>query len=277
VSEVLNGHKAPSPDAAARIARVMGADDNTVTRARRHAEYWQQHRRETTQARLAGESGRVAQIRHQLVNPDVSITIGEGDLFDQDTHIAVGFSDTFDTSITGNQIINATSLQGQLLTREYHGDEALLDAELAAALAPVSVASVESRADKPHGKLPRYPLGTVAVLGPPDRLIFAVAYGRMGNDLIVRSSTDDMWYCYTRLWEAAYRHGQRGALSVPLMGAGLARVDTLGRSNLTQLILLSFLAYSRARIICHELRILMRPSDIQRIDTASLQVFLRTL
>jgi transcriptional regulator with XRE-family HTH domain len=35
VSEVLRGWKAPSPDAAARIAQVLGADDMTVRRARR--------------------------------------------------------------------------------------------------------------------------------------------------------------------------------------------------------------------------------------------------
>jgi hypothetical protein len=38
VSEVLRGWKAPSPDAAARIAHVLGADDATVRRARRRAE-----------------------------------------------------------------------------------------------------------------------------------------------------------------------------------------------------------------------------------------------
>jgi hypothetical protein len=38
VSEVLRGWKAPSPDAAARIAHVLGADDMTVRRARRRAE-----------------------------------------------------------------------------------------------------------------------------------------------------------------------------------------------------------------------------------------------
>lgn len=38
VSEVLRGWKAPSPDAAGRIAQALGADDNTVRRARRRAE-----------------------------------------------------------------------------------------------------------------------------------------------------------------------------------------------------------------------------------------------
>jgi transcriptional regulator with XRE-family HTH domain len=38
ISEVLRGWKAPSPDAAARIAHALGANDTTVRRARRRAE-----------------------------------------------------------------------------------------------------------------------------------------------------------------------------------------------------------------------------------------------
>jgi len=38
ISEVLRGWKAPSPDAAGRIALALGADQRTVKRARRRAE-----------------------------------------------------------------------------------------------------------------------------------------------------------------------------------------------------------------------------------------------
>jgi transcriptional regulator with XRE-family HTH domain len=38
VSEVLRGFKAPSPDAAVRIAQALGADDRTVRRVRRRTE-----------------------------------------------------------------------------------------------------------------------------------------------------------------------------------------------------------------------------------------------
>jgi len=216
-------------------------------------------------------------VHHQSSNPDVAIDIIAGSLFNQDTHIAVGFSDTFDTSIADDRIIHSSSVQGQLLRQVYRGDQDRLDAELGAALAGVSPVFVESRYDKPHGKLARYPLGTVAVLGEPRRLIFAVAYGRMGNDLVAHAPVEDLWNCYTKLWEAAYRHGQRGALSVPLMGSGLARIDTLDRGNLLRLILLSFVAYSRLRLICHELRIVISPNDLQRVNLAGLRDFLQTL
>jgi Domain of unknown function (DUF6430) len=216
-------------------------------------------------------------IRHQLSSLDVSIDIVEGDLLDQDTHLAVGFSDTFDTSVADNRVIHSSSVQGQLLHRVYHDDQDRLDEQLAVALMNISPVSVESRHDKPYGKLARYPLGTVAVLGEPRRLIFAVAYTRMGNDLVAHAPVADLWSCFTQLWEAVYRHGQRGALSVPLMGSGLARIDTLDRGNLLRLILLSFVSYSRLRLICHELRIVISPGDIHRVDLAGLRDFLDTL
>jgi transcriptional regulator with XRE-family HTH domain len=285
ISEVLGGRKAPSPDAAATIAQVLGADGSTVIRARRHAEDWQQLRRyaqkdrdgDGPQADRSAADLRRAPIRHQLRNPDIGITILAGDLLDQETHIAVGFSDTFDTSVTDDQIIDSTSLQGQLLLREFNGDERQLDEQLAAALANFSPVAVEDRRDKPHGKLSRYALGTVAVLGSPQRLIFALAYGRMGNDLIVCAPVGELWQSYARLWDAVYRHGQRRALSIPLMGGGLARVEGLNRNNLLQLILLSFVAFSRQRLICHELRIVIHPEHVDWIDQVTLTAFCRSL
>jgi transcriptional regulator with XRE-family HTH domain len=276
VSEVLRGWKAPSPDAAARIASVLGADESTVSRARRRAEDLKEWKRDNSRNRPRAADPSQP-VRHQLTSPDVEINVVVGNLFDQDTHLAVGFSDTFDTSVEDNRIIHSASLQGQLLHQVYQGDEDRLDEQLAVALTGISPVSVESRRDKPYGKLARYPLGTVAVLGEPRRLIFAVAYGRMGNDLVARAPVEDLWHCYTSLWDAVYRRGQRDALAVPLMGSGLARIDTLDRGNLLRLILLSFVAYSRLRIICRELRIVIAPEDLRRVDLASLGTFLQTL
>jgi Domain of unknown function (DUF6430) len=199
-------------------------------------------------------------IGHQLRNPDVLLSVVVGDLFAQETHLAVGFSDTFDTSIAHDRIIHSSSVQGQLLQRIFAGDQQRLDRQLAAAL-----------------KLTRYPIGTVAVLGQPQRLVFAVAYGCMGNDLVVRAPVEDLWYCFHQLWDAVYSRGQRGALSIPLMGSGLARTDSLDRENLLRLILLSFVSYSRIRLVCRELRVVIRPEDVGRVDLVSLREFLHTL
>lgn len=214
-------------------------------------------------------------LRHRMTTANITLNIVVGDLFAQDTHIVIGFSDTFDTSVAGEQIINSSSLQGQLLHRLYVDDQQRLDTELAAALSAAKPAGKESRADKPYGKLARYPIGTVAVLGKPQRLIFAVAYGRMGNDMVARSPVKDLWYCFNELWEAVYLKGQRGPVSVPLMGTGLARINSLDPENLLRLILLSFVSYSRTELVSQELRIVIQPADATRVDLLSLREFLR--
>ena len=51
ISEVLRGWKAPSPDAAGRIAQALGADDNTIRRARRWAEDLRESKRARSRSR----------------------------------------------------------------------------------------------------------------------------------------------------------------------------------------------------------------------------------
>jgi hypothetical protein len=94
--------------------------------------------------------------------------------------------------------------------------------------------------------------------------------------MVARSSVDDLWCCLNQLWGAIYQKGQRGPVSIPLMGSGLARIDSLDHEDMLRLILLSFVAYSRARLICHELRIVIRPEDVARIDLIRVREFFRT-
>jgi hypothetical protein len=209
--------------------------------------------------------------------PAMTVTVERGDLFDADSHLVVGFSDTFDTTVDGRGVISSASVQGQLLDRLYHGDKRRLDQELGSALARVPAASAESRQDKARGKLNRYAIGTVAVLGAKPRLVFAVAYSRLGNDLVARSSVEDLWYSLNRLWDAVYRHAEHESVAMPLIGAGLSRLDFLDEESILRLILLSFVTRSRERRLCRDLRIVIRPETLERIDLHEVGAFLRTL
>lgn len=215
-------------------------------------------------------------VRHTYRNPDMTVVVTVGDLFDQDTHLVVGFSDTFDTATGQDAIVSPASVQGQLVSRLYGGDERSLDRELASALHETAPSSRERRTDKRRGKLKRYPLGTVAVLGARPRLVFAVAYSRMGNDQVARSSVDDLWRSLDRLWDAVQRHGQQEAVAMPLVGSGLARLDFLDHETLLRLTLLSFLARSRERRVCRELRIVLWPADLSKVNLPEAAAFLRT-
>jgi hypothetical protein len=228
---------------------------------------------------LAWATGRAyprTKITRHFAHPDTSVRVEVGDLFEQDTHLVVGFTDTFDTDVAGGRIISGSSIQGQLVHRRYAGDHRRLDQELVPSLRRTSPASTERPGDK-QGKRTRYPLGTVAVIGDPGRLIFAVAYSRMGNDLVPRSSVSAIWTSLERLWVAIYERAERRTVSLPVIGSGLARIDALDREALLKLIVISFLAHSRETPISHELRIVIHPDDLHTIDLLEINAFLRAL
>lgn len=210
-------------------------------------------------------------------HPDIRVRVRVGDLFDESDHMVVGFSDTFDTDTSGDVVISRWSLQGQLLDRLYRGDRDQLDRELTAALAPITPASVESDAEKPLGKRERYPIGTVATLQQADRMIFCCAYSRLGNDLVARSSMDDMWVSLGRLWEAIAARGGRQPVAMPLVGSELARIDAMSRENLLRMILLSFVCSSNMKVVTRELTLVIHPKDLAKVDMVELEAFLRSL
>lgn len=216
-------------------------------------------------------------VRQEFRHPDMAVVVEEGDLFEQGAHLVVGFCDTFDTDPAGGVLINESSVQAQLLLRRYQGDVRRLDAELSAALGGIAPVAREEREHKPLGKTDRYPIGTVAVLGERPRLVFASAYSHLGNDYVANSSVQELWFSLNRLWDAVHRHAQRECVAMPLIGSGLARMDYLDQESLLRLILLSFVARSREGAICRELRVVVRPADLGRINMPEVAAFLRTL
>jgi len=209
--------------------------------------------------------------------PDMTVSVVVGDLFDQDAHLIVGFSDTFDTDITDNVVISAKSVLGQMLQRVYGGDRERLDAELVGALTEEKVESVEPEEAKRGGKRSRYAIGTVVVLGSPAKRIFGVAYTKMGNDLIARSSVDNLWRSLNQVWDAVYLHGQRERVAIPLVGAEFARISCLDRDSLLKMILLSFVARAREDPVCHELTVVIHPRDYEKINLLEVKAFLQAI
>ncbi|MFE0510804.1 macro domain-containing protein [Streptomyces sp. NPDC058964] len=162
-------------------------------------------------ARLVGglaQARPVSRVRQVCGRPDMTVVVEAGDLFEQPAHLAVGFCDTFDTEPAGGEVISGASVQAQLLDRRYGGDVPRLDAELDAAPAGLAPVARENRDRKPLGKLDRYPIGTVAVLGARPRLVFAVAYSRIGNDCVAAPGVEDLWTGLSRLWDAIHRRAQ---------------------------------------------------------------------
>ena len=126
---------------------------------------------------------------------------------------------------------------------------------------------MERRSDKPRGKLTRYPLGTVATLHHPTRRVFAVAYSRMGNDLVAQSTLPTLNTSLENLWEAVYLHGQLKPVAMPLVGSGLSRTGA-SYEDLLAMIVSSFVASSRARYFCPELRVVVHQAAFDKLRVA---------
>jgi hypothetical protein len=126
---------------------------------------------------------------------------------------------------------------------------------------------MESRSAKARGKLLRYPVGTVIPVPLEGRLVYAAAYSRLDNDLVARSSREDLAATLDRVWESAARYGRMLPIAVPLLGSGLARITELRQEQLLCMIVESFLRGCRRHsTVSPQLRIVLRPEDLERID-----------
>ncbi|MFD4877694.1 macro domain-containing protein [Streptomyces sp. NPDC058420] len=214
-------------------------------------------------------------LRHRVPLPGqrADVVLVRGDLFEQtDCNLVVGFTDTFDTETDQDIVISRDSVQSQLVDRLFGGRRRLLDEKLKAGLRGVRAVGTESARAKPRGRRVRYPVGTTVAVPVDGRRIFAVAYSRLGNDLVARSGNEDLRASLDQLWASVAVHGLFRPVAVPLVGSGLARVTDLDRGQLVGLIVDSFIAACRLHpALTPELRIVIRPEDLASTDLSPVE------
>lgn len=210
-------------------------------------------------------------------NPNnFKVKVVVSDILKYDGQIVVGFSDTFDTNTEGDRVISKNSLQGQFLEKKYNGDTAQLDRDILNALKDEKVIEKISKSKKKLGKLGRYAIGTVAVLGDSDEnRVYALAYSHMGTNLVAESSVDNLWQSINKLWDTVYVHGQHKPVAIPLIGSGLSRINYLDSESLLRMTLISYIARSREKLISKELIVCIRPADREKINMLELEAFLK--
>jgi DNA-binding SARP family transcriptional activator len=217
-------------------------------------------------------------LRREFPGLRVMLVVRRGDLFEQDdANLAIGFGDTFDTSTEDDVVISRTSVQGQLLERLYGGDRERLDAELRRGLRGVTPMGRETIQDKPKGKRTRYAVGTVVPLPMNGRRIFAFVHCRQGLDLVTHSTAAELRLSLDRLWQSMRTNGMLKPVAIPLAGSGLSRVAELSREQLMIMIIDTFIKNSRDERFAPELRIVIRPQDVERIRMSDVARFVETL
>jgi DNA-binding SARP family transcriptional activator len=217
-------------------------------------------------------------LRREFPGLHATLVVQRGDLFEQeDANLAIGFGDTFDTATDGDIVISRESVQGQLLDRVYGGDRERLDTELRKGLRGTAPVGKETVQDKPRGKRTRYAVGTVVPLPLDGRRIFAFVHCRQGLDLVTRSSPEELRLSLDQLWRSVRVHGMLKPLAIPLVGAGLARVTELSPEQLMIMIIDTFVKGCRDERCTPELRIVIRPGEVERIRISDVARFVETL
>ena len=204
--------------------------------------------------------------------PNVTIRLEKGDLLDQECHLVIGFCDTFDTSVP--EIIARTSLQGQFLERTYNNDAARLDGDIERALVGIKPEGTITK----MGKTVQYGVGAVVTLGALEHKHFLLAYTRMDGTNQARATADGVWKALGELWRVVGREANGGTVAIPVIGGGQARLaQILPAQDSIRFIALSFMLASRHEKVCDELRIVVRPTEYERLDRLEIQAFLTSL
>lgn len=209
--------------------------------------------------------------QHQF-RENVTIRLVEGDLFEQNASVLIGMTTTFDTAVP--DVIDRHSVQGNFLRVVYNDSQATLDAALDDALK--TVAPVDA-ITKP-GKQDIYPVGTVAAVpGQGAVRYYCVAYTAMDKHNRATGTIRSILDSLEAVWEAVDRHGNGDPICVPLLGQGQSRIPELTAEVAVRLIAFSFLLRTRRGRFSKELRIVVHPDEIGKIDLTEFQAFLRSL
>jgi len=204
--------------------------------------------------------------------PKTKIKIVKGDLLAQDGHLVVGVCDTFDTELPN--IISPRSLLGQTINTIFGGDVKSLDEQLHHTLSKLESVGVIDK----EGKKEKYGVGTVVPVRHAPRIIYFLSYCEMSHRNEAFGTVDGVWKSLASLWDKQSEFGNHGPISVPVIGGGQARMShLLPAQDSIRLIALSFMFASRKHKVSDELRIVVQPSDYDRLDRLELQSFLSSL
>ena len=209
----------------------------------------------------------------RLSSPDVEIEVKIGDLFNEKSHLVIGFNDVFDTEI--GDIIKSLSIQGQFLTKIYRNDCNKLDNEINQELKIYDNQAIDE-SNKTKGKTQRYPIGTTITLRSEQRRYFLVAYGYMSNNLVIQSNPDDILESLNKIWDEVRNKCHGDPVAIPVIGTDIAR-SGLSRMQSIKLIITSFILASKKTFITKKLTVIIHSKDLESIDLHSIEKFLSSV
>lgn len=205
---------------------------------------------------------------------NTSIEIKVGDIFEEKGNIAIGSSDYFDTTF---EIANL-SLKSQLINRCFNSDSLLVDNLIDQSLSQQGIQGT-TNSSKNIGKQLKYQIGTTVRLNQNNRQIFILVISQLlfedGRKHTI-SNPELLNVALNKFWSFVKTENRVTEISIPVFGSGLARVN-LSYRLLIQLIILSFVTYSKSVRISEKLKIVVSKKDYNPEDFVELSKFLKSI
>ena len=204
-------------------------------------------------------------------SPDVSITIKVCDSLKNEGAVIIPTNSTFDTTMI-DDFISSKSVQGQFQIRYFKDRLPDLDKALAEGLKGKKYVKIK---DGRTTNIYRYPIGTVSRVNAKGKRAYFLADSDINkNGVPIDADAEDVAQALDGLWNALSSEGHTETYSIPLLGTGRARVRDASRLDVSQQIILSFLAATKEHKVTENLIICIYPKDFENCHWDELCEFL---
>ena len=206
---------------------------------------------------------------------NTSITLKVGNLLEEKCNIVIGSSDYFDTHTDPNAQI---SLKYQIINKFFNKNIEQVDDLIQKSLYDQKIyGNYDSQ--KPFGKNHQFPIGTVAILPFENRKIFILVISKIvynNQSKFTESDPNLLNLALNQFWEKLNSEGRMKEISIPVLGSGLAKVN-LSFLLLIQIIILSFIIYSKNKRITENLNIVISDKHYDPNEFADAIEFLNSI
>ena len=163
--------------------------------------------------------------------------------------------------------VSENSLHGTFIKDVLGGQSSAFFDLTSEALESVEAEEVERKS----GHIKKYPIGTVASVDVNEKRYLLAALSRTDLETLKASATvHELWDCLKGIWEGARNFSNGKCVSIPLLGSGLSGVG-LPPKNLVEIIVTSFLYYTKKQKIADRVILVLHPKLKEEIDLITIK------
>lgn len=204
-------------------------------------------------------------VKLKIPASDSSIEIKFGDIFEGEGVVVIPVNEYFDGSLGDH--VSENSLHG-LFIRDVLGGQSNAFFDLTSkALESVVAEEVQRNS----GRSKKYPIGTVACVDiNQKRFLLSVLSRTELATLKAFATVHELWDCLAGIWRGVRNYSNGNCVKVPLLGSGLSGVG-LPPKNLIELILTSFLYYTKKQKVADKVILVLNSKLKEEIDLETIR------